>query len=110
MSLLKKKNSDIPLISPEEEIKFLLELYLIWFEPNMLIVRGEMYGVILEFSSHDESSILKILPSSYRIRFRYINVYSEKQMFLFSTGRTQVKQFWQGEVITPFRNLLIQSI
>ncbi|OKH21335.1 hypothetical protein NIES593_16185 [Hydrococcus rivularis NIES-593] len=103
------QDSDIPLIIPRKSVKFLIAVKLIWLHQKFLRLRGEMYGGILDFYEiYERGNLYNLHPGKYQIRFNYENQLLNKKMFLLSTGRTQVNQFWIGRVKTPFVQLNFQ--
>ncbi len=99
------QDEEIPLIMPQNEVKLYLEMDLIWYDPNLLRLIKAIYGGSLKFYSPIVDTLygeVNIYPETYRICFKYVNQLTDRQMFLFSAGRTQVNDFWIGEVYTPF--------
>lgn len=107
------KDFDIPLIKSSEYVEYLMPTYLVWFEDKLLLVSYEMFGGFLSFSSLDQLDPYPyqyhFLSGIYQIQFHYTNSLPTKQMFLLTEGRTQVDNFWIGEVYTPFSLIEFQN-
>jgi hypothetical protein len=91
--------SDIPLIMPQDTIEFLIKNELAW-DQNLgyggiagkdNIAYGGFWGI-------------KINSGNYQVRFHYNSVNYEQEIRLWQ-GRTIFKDFWVGDIVTPFTDL-----
>ncbi|MEH2377470.1 MAG: hypothetical protein V7K27_00960 [Nostoc sp.] len=94
----KVKKSDIPLIMPGESLDFLMDAKFNWYDENCLQLLGNaIYGGLWIF--------WYIQPGKYQVRFTYDNQLAKKEMFTLQEGRTEIDEFWTGNIKTPFAAL-----
>jgi hypothetical protein len=97
------KDTDIPLLEPNESLEFWLSCTLGWLQqkPDAMYLSWEaIYGGLWHFR--------QIQPLTYQIRLTYENLLPEKKKLLLDGGWANIKSFWTGKVSTPFVNFTIQ--
>lgn len=91
---------DIPLIMPGESLDFLMDAKFSWYTRDCLRLSGyAIYGGIWIFWN--------IKPSKYKVSFTYKNRLTRKEMITLQ-GKTEIDEFWIGEVMTPSASLRLR--
>lgn len=94
------EESDIPLITPGQNLEFLVNAQFSWYSKDCLTLSGKaFYGGVWE--------LYNFKSGTYQIRLNYENYLVKKKMFL-SKGRMEVDSFWVGKVATNLAQLSLR--